>query len=130
MNINYLYYCQYLLSNQKNYTLTNLAEHTHEFSHDTINRYLNSEKLTPSLIWEKVSSEVQSHPDACLVFDDTVLDKRFSSKIELVRRQYSGNEHRVIRGIGLISCIYVNPETGHYWVIDYLSLRSRRRWEK
>lgn len=43
----------------------------------------------------------------------------FSSKIELVRRQYSGNEHRVIRGIGLISCIYINPQTGYYWVIDY-----------
>jgi hypothetical protein len=119
MSLNYLDYCQYLLSSQINYTLTNFAEHTHEFSHDTINRYLNSENLTPSLIWEKVRSEVQSHPAACLVFDDTVLDKRFSSKIELVRRQYSGNEHRVIRGIGLISCIYVNPQTGHYWVIDY-----------
>jgi hypothetical protein len=119
MNFNYLHYCQYLLSSQINYTLTNFAEHSQEFSHDTINRYLNSENLTPAMIWEKVHSELQSHPDGCLVFDDTVLDKRFSSKIELVRRQYSGNEHRVIRGIGLISCIYVNPETGHYWVIDY-----------
>ena len=119
MSLNYLYYCQYLLSSQTNYTLTNFAKHTHEFSHDTINRYLNSENLTPSLIWDKVGSEVQSHPDASLVFDDTVLDKRFSSKIELFRRQYSGNEHRVIRGIGLISCIYVNPPTGNYWVIDY-----------
>lgn len=119
MSLNYLYYCQYLLSSQINYTLTNFAEHSQEFSHDRINRYLKTEELTPSLIWEKVRSELQSHPDAYLVFDDTVLDKRFSSKIELVRRQYSGNEHRVIRGIGLISCIYVNPETGYYWVIDY-----------
>jgi hypothetical protein len=39
--------------------------------------------------------------------------------IELARRQYSGNEHRVVRGIGLISCAYVNPETGHFWVINY-----------
>lgn len=39
--------------------------------------------------------------------------------IELVRRQYSGNEHRVIRGIGLISCLYVNANTGAFWVIDY-----------
>ncbi|WP_083621207.1 IS701 family transposase [Planktothrix paucivesiculata] len=119
MSINYLDYCQYLLSSQINYTLTNFAAHIQEFSHDTINRYLNSENLTPEVIWEKVHSELQSHPEACLVFDDTVLDKRFSSKIELVRRQYSGNEHRVIRGIGLISCIYVNPETGSYSVIDY-----------
>jgi hypothetical protein len=30
-----------------------------------------------------------------------------------------GNEHRVIRGIGLISCLYVNVNTGQFWVIDY-----------
>jgi hypothetical protein len=47
------------------------------------------------------------------------LDKRYSASIELTRRQYSGNEHRVIRGIGLISCVYVNEETGQFWVIDY-----------
>lgn len=34
-------------------------------------------------------------------------------------RQYSGAEHCVIRGIGLISCVYVNGETGQFWVIDY-----------
>ena len=36
-----------------------------------------------------------------------------------VRRQYSGNAHQVIKGIGLVTCVYVNPHTGQYWVIDY-----------
>jgi hypothetical protein len=54
-----------------------------------------------------------------LIFDDTVLDKNFSHKIELVRLQYSGNAHGLIKGIGLVNCVYVNPETGQYWVIDY-----------
>ncbi|MGL6281406.1 MAG: IS701 family transposase, partial [Microcoleaceae cyanobacterium] len=35
-----------------NYTLTNVAEHSEEFSHDQINRYLRGEKITPRLIWE------------------------------------------------------------------------------
>jgi hypothetical protein len=43
-------YCQYLLSSQTNYTLTNLADHLQVFSHDTINRYLRGEKLTPRLM--------------------------------------------------------------------------------
>lgn len=30
-----------------------------------------------------------------------------------------GNEHRVLRGIGLVSCVYVNPDTKQFWVIDY-----------
>jgi cellobiose-specific phosphotransferase system component IIB len=38
MNFTKLDYCQYLLSSQVNYTLTNLAEHLDQFSHDTINR--------------------------------------------------------------------------------------------
>ncbi len=55
-----------------------------------------------------------------LIFDDTVLDTRYGEEIELTRRQYSGNEHKVIRGIGLVNCVYVvNPETGAFWVIDY-----------
>jgi hypothetical protein len=40
-------YCQYLLSSQINYTITNLANHLKEISHDQINRYLRREKLTP-----------------------------------------------------------------------------------
>jgi hypothetical protein len=38
MSFTKLDYCQYLLSSQVNYTLTNLAEHLKGFSHDTINR--------------------------------------------------------------------------------------------
>ncbi len=39
--------------------------------------------------------------------------------IEWTRRQYSGNEHKVIRGMGLVNCVYVNPETHCFRVIDY-----------
>lgn len=52
-----------------------------------------------------------------------------ASTIDPTRRQYSaacrgkeyspnclGNEHRVIRGIWLINCVYVNAETGQFWV--------------
>lgn len=47
------------------------------------------------------------------------MDKRYAERIELTRRQYSGNEHRVIRGIGVVNCVYVNPGNGQFWVIDY-----------
>jgi hypothetical protein len=38
-------------------------------------------------------------------FDDTIIDKDFSHKIELVRRQYSGNAHGLIKGIGMVNCV-------------------------
>ncbi len=56
---------------------------------------------------------------AYLIFDDTVLDKSFGPKIEVMRKQWSGNAKGVIRGIGVVSCVYVNPETECFWVVDY-----------
>lgn len=112
-------YCQYLLVSQINYTLTNFAEHSEKFSHDALNRYLNGEKLSPKLTWENVQPQVIQTPKGFLVFDDTVADKDFSHKVELVRRQYSGNAHAVIKGIGIVTCVYVNPELDQFWIIDY-----------
>ncbi len=119
MSFTKLDYCQYLLSSQVNYTLTNLAEHLKSFSHDTINRYLKGEKLSPRLLWEQVQPMLELDSQAYLVFDDTVIDKSFGPKIEVVRKQWSGNEKGVIRGMGLVSCVYINPKTQHFWVIDY-----------
>ncbi|MDQ3651465.1 MAG: hypothetical protein M3458_14560 [Acidobacteriota bacterium] len=58
-------------------------------------------------------------PLAYLLFDDTVADKNYSHSNELVRRQYSGNTKRVIKGIGIVTCVYVNPETLQFRIIDY-----------
>lgn len=111
--------CQYLLSSPVNYTLTNLAEHLEGVSHDRINRYLRDEKLTPRHLWQAVQADVVPSEWGYIIFDDTVLDKRFARAIECTQVQYSGNVHGLVRGIGLVSCLYVNPELAQYWVIDY-----------
>ena len=36
-----------------------------------------------------------------------------------MRKQYSGNAHGVVRGIGVVNCVYVNSKTSQFWVIDY-----------
>jgi hypothetical protein len=33
--------------------------------------------------------------------------------------QYSGNAHGLIKGIGMVNCLYVNPDSGQYWIADY-----------
>lgn len=119
MSFSQLDYCQYLLSSPNNYTLNNLAKHLENVSHDTINRYLTKENFTSESLWQNVKKDIQISENSAIIFDDTVLDKRFGEKIELVRRQYSGTEHRVLSGIGLVNCVYVNPELGLFWVIDY-----------
>ena len=112
-------YCQFLLSSQINYTLTYFAEHTERFSHDAANRYLRGEKITSRLVWENVRGQVKPSAQGYLLFDDTVLDHNHSFEIELVRRQYSGNAHGIIKGIGMVTCVYVNPELDRFWIIDY-----------
>jgi len=57
-------------------------------------------------VWQNIKLDIKEFEDGDIVFDDTVLDKRYGQSIELVRSQYSGTEHRVLAGIGLISCIY------------------------
>ena len=112
-------YCQYLLSSQINYTISHFADHSERFSHDMINRYLYGDRITPHLVWENVSPYIIPSEDGYVIFDDTVLDKRYSFNIALVRRQYSGNAHGVIKGIGVVTCVYVNPEMDQFWIIDY-----------
>jgi len=99
--------------------MTHLAEHGSGFSHDAVNRMLRRLKLSPRLVWEHVKSDVVTSPRGCLIFDDTVLDKNHSHRIDLVRRQYSGNVHGLIKGIGMVNCLYVNPDSGQYWIVDY-----------
>jgi hypothetical protein len=99
--------------------MTNLAEHLETISHDAINYYLKREKLTPRLLWDNVKEVVEPDTNGYIIFDDSVLDKRYSEEIEIVRRQYSGNEHGVLKGIGVVSCVYVNPTSQRFWVIDY-----------
>ena len=112
-------YCQYLLSSSLNYTLTHFADHSQQFSHDMINRYLAGDRIPPRLVWENVKPDVVQTDAGYVLFDDTVLDKRYAHQMELVRRQWSGNAKGVINGIGVVTCVYVNPTLDRFWLIDY-----------
>jgi len=45
------------------------------------------------------------------IFDATVVVKYYSFEVDGVRRQYSGNAHGVVKGIGLVNMIYYNAES-------------------
>lgn len=112
-------YCQYLLSSQINYTCTNLADSVDNLDHNSVYRYLKNERLTPRLVWEKARETIVQSDDGFIIFDDTVADKSYSHEIAGVRRQYSGNAGGVIKGIGIVTCVYYNAPAERFWVIDY-----------
>jgi hypothetical protein len=83
-----------------------------------LTRYLRGERIPPRLVWEHVQGDLIRSPQGYLGYDDTVLDKRVAYEIELVRRQYRGNAKAVIKGIGVVTGVYVNPDLDRFWIID------------
>ena len=57
MNFNFVVTRQYLLKSHTNFTITNLANHLENISHDTINRYLRTESLNSEDLWRNVKEE-------------------------------------------------------------------------
>ena len=53
-----------------------------------------------------------------LLFDDSVYEKSSSKTIELARWQCSGTRHDTVMGIGIVNCLYYNPDLDRYWLID------------
>jgi hypothetical protein len=111
-------YCQYLLVSQSNDTLTNFADHCEQCSHDAIHRSLRGERITPRLVWENGCGQVVLTPHGSVLFDATGRDKNDSFPLALVRSQYSGNAKAVLKGIGVVPCVSVNPATDQFWLID------------
>lgn len=112
-------YGQFLLSSQINYTGTYLAEHFEGLTHDNVQYFLKRSRFAPRQVWQQVRHQIQLSAQGYILFDDTVLNKEYSQKIQLVRRQYSGNAHGIIKGIGIVNCVYFNPTTNQFWLIDY-----------
>ena len=83
-----------------------------------INRTLGGDRVSPREIWKNVTPHLTLTAKGVVLFDDTVQDKRYAKKMALVRRQYSGNAKGVINGIGVVTCVYVNPVTDPFWLID------------
>lgn len=112
-------YGQFLLSSHINYTCTYLADHFDGLTHDNVQYFLARERIAPRDLWKMVRHGFVPGAEGYVIFDDTVLNKEHSRKIEIVRTQWSGNEGGLIRGIGLINCVYFNAVTNQFWLLDY-----------
>lgn len=112
-------YIEYLLSTPFNYTCTNMANHKPNLSHDVVSDFLRRERFTPADLWAIVKTRINDSESASILVDDSVQDKRYSNFIELVKKQYSGNEHGTLKGIGLINFVHSTGNDGDLWPIDY-----------
>lgn len=103
-------YCTFLKAASQRYSALSLSEAAPtEISHDSISRWLEEEKCQPKDIWEKAKAYAVGG-GGVIIADDTILNKSRSEKIELVRWHYSGTEHDIVRGIGMLNFLWVNEE--------------------
>jgi len=115
-------YIEYLIATCANYTCTNLSEHLEGSpgtSHDAVSDFLSSSKVTARDLWNLVASLIDDSEEAYLVLDDSVQNKQYSKHIELVKLQYSGAEHGLVRGIDIVNLIHTNGKDGGYYPIDF-----------
>ena len=96
-----------------------MAEHLEAVSHDVVNDFLRQKRFMPRAIGQRVKDRIDDSPDAFVIVDDRVHDKRDSRFSELVRAQYSGNEHRGVRGIGVVSLVHSAGKDEDFYPIDY-----------
>jgi len=98
-------------------SLSEVAPESLSLSHDSVTRWLSSAKVQPKDLWEAAKKEIEGI-SGILAFDDVVIDKSRSSKMELVNWQYSGCEHGIVKGIGVVNALWQTSKD-EYTPIDY-----------
>ncbi len=112
-------YIEYLLTTPINYTCSNLSDHLENVSHDVVTDFLQNSRFTPRDLWKLVENRIDDSEEAFLLVDDSVQNKKHSHSIETVKLQYSGNEHGLVKGIGLVNLVHTNGFEGDFYPIDY-----------
>lgn len=80
-----------------------------EPSHDAYTRLLHRLEPSNDTLWLEVKAEVRLN-SGVLVLDDTVLDKPYARKMDLVHHMWSGKHHAVVKGIDLLTLLWTDGE--------------------
>lgn len=99
-------YMGFLMSEPNSANCSRLAE-VMGISHDSVNRFLLREAYEPNDLFEQVKGLVNLVGGTRSV-DDSVLDKPYSPRMALVGHFWSGNHHRVVKGLNLITLYYTD----------------------
>ena len=102
-------YSDYLLSSFHQTTATGLSNLMDgQISHDKVSRFLSSKDNGSKELWQHVKSLVRKHEteDACLIFDDSIIEKPYTDESELVCWHYDHSTGKSVKGINILSAFY------------------------
>ena len=101
-----------MISSPPSYTMTYLSEIL-EISHDKLKRFLEEKDYDYLELAKRDKSKTE-----ILLIDDTVLDKRYSKKIEIAKHQWNNCEKKVMEGIGITNAVAITVD-GKVELEDY-----------
>jgi hypothetical protein len=108
-------YSDYLLYSTGQTTATGLSKILEgELSHDQITRFLTSEAFDEKTLWKKTKKLVRlcGEEDACLIIDDTIIEKPYMDENEIICWHYNHTEGKAVKGINLLSAFYHSEKAG------------------
>ena len=108
-------YSDYLLYSKGQTTATGLSEVLEgELSHDKITRFLSTESFDEKTLWKKIKKLVRTFEDeeACLIFDDTIIEKPYMDENGIICWHYDNKEGKAVKGINLLSSFYSSEKAG------------------
>lgn len=111
-------YIEFLVRTPNNYTCTYFADHFDGITHDSVNDFLQNQRLGANSVWLCAKQFIHASEESFLIIDDSVQEKPHARTIEMVNRHYSGNKHRVVNGITIVNVVHSSGD-GTYYPIDY-----------
>jgi len=102
-------YTDYLISGNSYATATGLsAMMNNDVSHDQITRFLSNNEFDSKTLWKKVKRTVREieTDDACLIFDDTIQEKKWTDESEMMCWHFDHTVGKSVRGINMLNALY------------------------
>jgi len=102
-------YTDYLISGNGLATATGLSAMTDgAVSHDQITRFLSREEFDSKQLWKRVKPIIRDVQcdDTCIIFDDTVVEKRWTDENDIICWHYDHTKGRSVKGVNLLNMIY------------------------
>ena len=123
-------YMGFLMSEAKSATCTRLSEIIN-ISHDSVNRFLLREAYEPRDLYNEAAKLLNIEGGTVSV-DDTVLDKPYSQKMDLLGYFWSGKHHQAVKGLNLITLYYTDLQGRHlpvnYRVVDKTENKTKNQY--
>ncbi len=102
-------YTDYLISSFGQTSATDLSRLVdNAIGHDQVTRLLAHSDFTGKTLWQAVKSIVRERQseDACLIFDDCLIEKAYTDENDLICWHWDHSKKRNIKGINLLSAFY------------------------